>query len=184
MAQHYRTKFGPQPIRDAVWRAGYTHSEFRELTGIRPSSHVWLAIVVRCPPSADLRRMAKRILGLPLGQLFTDEALSSVHQPSRAPRRPKTLDGARVNDAVRAAALRVAAEAPPLTPAARARLRELLGSVHSPPSDPEHDRSGRSLRPLSPLPTPARAVSTNPLHSEDQRPRPDAGATERGDRSA
>ncbi len=91
MAQHYTTKFGPQPIRDAVWQAGYTHAEFRDLTGITPSSHVWLAMAGRCPPNPELRRIAPRVLGVPLERLFTPEALAAVHHPKRRHGSPKAV---------------------------------------------------------------------------------------------
>jgi hypothetical protein len=86
VAQRYITRFGPQPIRDAVWRAGWTHAAFRDLTGIKPSGHVAMAMNGRCPPNAELRRVAPQLLGLPLDQLFTPETLARVHQPKHRPR--------------------------------------------------------------------------------------------------
>ena len=82
----YRTKFGPQPIRDAVWAAGWTHAAFRDLTGIKPSGHVAMAMDGRCPPNTELRRVAPMLLGLPLDQLFTAESLAGIHQPKHRPR--------------------------------------------------------------------------------------------------
>ncbi|SDY97808.1 hypothetical protein SAMN05661080_05184 [Modestobacter sp. DSM 44400] len=36
--------FGEQPIREVVWRAGYTHAEFADELGIKPRSHVFSAM--------------------------------------------------------------------------------------------------------------------------------------------
>lgn len=91
MAITYETKFGPQPIRDEVWRAGMTHTEFIDKMQIRPSSHVRLAMNGVSPPSEELRQRAPYVLGLPIEQLFTAESLTTVHQPSRQPRRPKVV---------------------------------------------------------------------------------------------
>jgi ribosome-binding protein aMBF1 (putative translation factor) len=82
------TKFGPQPIREAVWRAGMTHSEFTDKLQIQPSSHVRLAMRGACPPSEELRQRAPFVLGIPLDELFTAESLAVTKQPTRRPRRP------------------------------------------------------------------------------------------------
>lgn len=91
MTQHFKTKFGPQPIREEVWRAGWTHSEFSELTGISPTVHVRLAMSGKCPPNPELRRVAPILLGLPLEKLFTAESLATTFIPKRGRVRPKAV---------------------------------------------------------------------------------------------
>jgi transcriptional regulator with XRE-family HTH domain len=73
--------FGLQPIRNTVWRKGYTHTEFAAMTGIEPQSHVIGAIRGYVPPSEDLRKIAPAILGVPLDELFNADALAEVCQP-------------------------------------------------------------------------------------------------------
>lgn len=94
MAIKYATKFGPQPIREAVWRAGITHNDFIEQMGTRPLNHTRLAMNGHCPPSEELRHRASYVLGIPVDQLFTPEALAAVLRPAGAGRRlgpsPKT----------------------------------------------------------------------------------------------
>ncbi len=83
-------RFGPQPIREVIWRAGYSHQEFAEMSGVRPISHVRLALSGYCPPSAELRRAAARLLRVPIEQLFTSESLGTPHCPHR-PHRPRSV---------------------------------------------------------------------------------------------
>jgi len=73
--------FGIQPIRDVVWRKGYTIAEFADLSGIEPRSHVNGAVRGYVPPSEELRAFAPRFLGVPLEDLFTAESLSQVCRP-------------------------------------------------------------------------------------------------------
>ncbi len=87
--------FGAQPIRDIVWRRGYTHSEFAALTGIEPRSHVNGAIRGYVPPSEELRVIAPKILGVPLEELFTAEALAQVCRPLPPSLRRRSLIGNR-----------------------------------------------------------------------------------------
>jgi transcriptional regulator with XRE-family HTH domain len=73
--------FGTQPIRNAIWRKGYTHTEFAAMTGIEPRSHIIGAISGAVPPSEDLRKLAPAILGVPLEELFNADSLAEVCHP-------------------------------------------------------------------------------------------------------
>ncbi|SDY89564.1 hypothetical protein SAMN05661080_04942 [Modestobacter sp. DSM 44400] len=73
--------FGKQPIREVVWRAGYTHAEFADELGIKPRSHVFSAMGGVVPPSDELRQAASTFLGVPLADLFTAESLAEVCRP-------------------------------------------------------------------------------------------------------
>ena len=75
------TRFGPQPIREVVWRKGLTFGEFAASTAIRPHGHVLLAMAGRVPPNEALRRIAPAMLGVPLEQLFTCESLEATCRP-------------------------------------------------------------------------------------------------------
>lgn len=79
----HRSKFGPQPIREKVWRAGYNLSEFADLTGLVPRAHVILAMNGVCPPNPELRRVAPTLLGVSLERLFTPESLATAYIPKR-----------------------------------------------------------------------------------------------------
>jgi transcriptional regulator with XRE-family HTH domain len=83
--------FGTQPIRNAIWRKGYTHTEFAAMTGIEPRSHIIGAISGAVPPSEDLRKLAPAILGVPLEELFTAESLAQVCQPLKPALRRRIL---------------------------------------------------------------------------------------------
>lgn len=74
--------FGKQPIRDVVWRQGFTHTEFSNTIGVEPRSHVRAAMSGTVPPSEALRLLAPIYLGVPLTELFTAEALAEVCRPS------------------------------------------------------------------------------------------------------
>lgn len=87
--------FGLQPIRDVVWRKGYSHTEFAAMTGIEPRAHVNGAIRGYVPPSEDLRRIAPAILGVPLEELFTAEALAQVCRPLPKSLRRRSLKNGR-----------------------------------------------------------------------------------------
>jgi hypothetical protein len=73
--------FPLQPIRDVVWSKGYSHAEFAELLGIKPVSHVGLAMRGLVPPNEELRRLAPEFLGVPLEELFTPDALAATCRP-------------------------------------------------------------------------------------------------------
>jgi hypothetical protein len=94
VAQRYPTKFGPQPIRDAVHRAGITYSDFILQMGIRPLNHTRLAMNGHCPPSEELRHRASYVLGIPVEELFTAKALAAVRQPGKV-KGPKPKASAR-----------------------------------------------------------------------------------------
>jgi hypothetical protein len=91
------SRFGPQPIREYVWREGWTHGEFAELSGVRPYAHVTQAMAGKCPPSPALRKAAVELLGMPLQVLFTSEAIATTYRPkrNRTPRRMPATGGAR-----------------------------------------------------------------------------------------
>lgn len=74
-------KFGPQPIREIVWRRGYTHNEFADLLAIHPGTHVRSALQGFVPPNEELRRLAPAFLNVPLEDLFTAESLAAVCRP-------------------------------------------------------------------------------------------------------
>ncbi len=83
------SRFGPQPIREYVWREGWTFGEFAELTGVRPYAHVTQAMAGKCPPCPAFRKAAVELLGLPLPVIFTEDALAATYRPkrNRTPRR-------------------------------------------------------------------------------------------------
>lgn len=87
------SQFGPQPIRAEVHRRGWTYADFIADTLIRPQSHVRHAMNGVCPPSEELRQRAAEMLGLPVTELFTADALAAIRQPGR-PRGPKPKVGA------------------------------------------------------------------------------------------
>jgi hypothetical protein len=74
-------KFGPQPIREIVWKKGYSHAEFSELTGISPFRHVTAAMNGVVPPNEELRRLAPQLLSVPLEELFTPDSLAETCRP-------------------------------------------------------------------------------------------------------
>ena len=76
-------RFGHQPIREAVWRAGYTHGEFADLLGVYPKTHVQSAMYGICPPSPKMRRASVQLLKMPLESLFTEDALAAIYHPRR-----------------------------------------------------------------------------------------------------
>lgn len=88
-------RFGPQPIREAVHRSGMTYTDFIMKMGIRPYSHTRHAMTGVCPPSEELRHRASFVLGVPVEQLFTPEALAAVLQPASKARGPKPKADAR-----------------------------------------------------------------------------------------
>ncbi len=77
------TRFGPQPIREVVWRRGITHADFAAQMNIRPMSHVRHAMAGVCPPSEELRQRASYVLNVPVRDLFTQESLAAIRQPGR-----------------------------------------------------------------------------------------------------
>ncbi len=76
-------RFGNQPIRDYVWRTGWSLQEFAELSGVRPVTHVIQAMEGRCPASPALRRAATEMLQLPPEVLWTADSLATVYRPRR-----------------------------------------------------------------------------------------------------
>ncbi|MFC5066190.1 hypothetical protein [Actinomycetospora atypica] len=75
------SRFEKQPIRDVVREQHLTQSEFIEMTGVRPFSHVRAAMNGVTPPSEALRQRAVEILNVPLDKLFTAEALAATKRP-------------------------------------------------------------------------------------------------------
>jgi hypothetical protein len=88
------TRYGLQPIREVCWRRGLTYNDFILQVGIRPLSHVRNAMIGDVPPSEELRHRAAFILGTPVEELFTAEALAAVREPGKI-KGPRPRVGAR-----------------------------------------------------------------------------------------
>ncbi|MCA0331260.1 MAG: helix-turn-helix domain-containing protein [Actinobacteria bacterium] len=78
------SRFGRQPARSALIDAGLSLSSTAERLGL-PRSHLRSAVLGYSPPSPGLREGLSRLLGRPVSELFSPEALQAAYDPNRGP---------------------------------------------------------------------------------------------------
>jgi hypothetical protein len=87
------TRFGPQPVREIIRKGKYSISMVAEMVGVR-EAHFVPALYGRIRPNMTVRERLPKVLGVPIEQLFTAEALSAP--PNYAnPRTEPAQSGAR-----------------------------------------------------------------------------------------
>lgn len=78
------SRFGPQPVREALVAERWTVPAAARRIGV-PANHLKSAVHGRTAPSPVLREQLPALLGVPLAQLFTAEALATEFNPRVGP---------------------------------------------------------------------------------------------------